>query len=490
MSENGGESMFTGNKDSGRPQGAPPATDILTSIEEDLNAALLAPTSDSSAYDDDDNESRSVQERYRRIVRQLRRLRKFGDYLAYSTLCTMLLVIPVILYRTLSNRELDKAAFKSARVMVLGTVVLSARLVYLHLTHWYMPEVQKYVVRILWMVPIYAVQSYLSLIFKDSRIYIDCLRDLYEAYVICSFVYYLIAILGGQDSLVQILQEKEGSGLGKHGFPFRLILTTWDRGVDFMLQCKHGVLQYVVFKIIAVIITFSCESAGMYGEGKFDWRVAYPYMCFFQNISVMYALYCLVMLYHAIQEELRHPVNWRPLGKFLCVKGVVFFTWWQGVLIFYLREHGIIGNMGSWSSAEVANGLIDYCIVVEMIGFAIAHSYTFSYKEYLPSSLPTMPDAGALQRAESSGSAYRPPATLNQPMGFRDAFWSSTVPRETIRDIQSLRTGLGGERRVVQDVEESPPTSNLQGVTMSQIEVSPEESSTGASGREALHVDQ
>jgi hypothetical protein len=201
------------------------------------------------------------------------------------------------------------------------------------------------------------------------------------------------------------------------------------------------------------VLTFFFESIGIYGSGSFDWRVAYPYLCFFQNISVMYALYCLVMLYHAVYEELRHPVNWRPLGKFLCVKGVVFFTWWQGVVIFYLRAHGIIQNHGAWTSEDVANGLIDYCIVIEMIGFSIAHSYTFTYKEYLPSNLleggteggegPTNTDSN-LDGSESSQQrgTYRPPATLNEPMKFKDAFWSSTLPKETIKDIQRLHSGV------------------------------------------------
>ena len=204
-----------------------------------------------------------------------------------------------------------------------------------------------------------------------------------------------------------------------------------------MLQCKHGVLQYVIFKCIATVLIFLCMTFDIYGEGEFNWFKAYGYLAFFQNISVMYALYCLVMLYSAVNDELRHPVNWNPLGKFLCVKGVVFFTWWQGVLIFYLRAHGIIGNIGSWSSEDVANGLIDYCIVVEMVGFAIAHSYSFTYKEYLPNNLP--PEAletdGILSAEELESRRlqrrYRPPATLNTPMGFSDAFWSSTVPRET-----------------------------------------------------------
>lgn len=116
----------------------------------------------------------------RRAAREL--IRRAGNYLAYATLLLMLLVIPQVIYRGIKTDHIDFAAYNSAGVMVLGTIVLSFRLVYLHLTHWYMPEVQKYVVRILWMVPLYAVQSWLSLRFHSSRIYIDTIRDLYEAY--------------------------------------------------------------------------------------------------------------------------------------------------------------------------------------------------------------------------------------------------------------------------------------------------------------------
>lgn len=413
---------------------------------------------------------RLVPQDSRRVAREI--VRRAGDYLAYATLLTMLIVIPNVIYHALMNHKLDLAAYKSAQVMVIGTVILSIRLVYLHLTHWYMPDVQKYVVRILWMVPLYAVQSFLSLRFHEARIYIDTIRDLYEAYVISSFVYYLIELLGGQDALVGILMQKRDTGLGRHPFPLSLIMNEWDMGIEFMLQCKHGVLQYVVYKIPATFITFFCESIGIYGEGKFDWKVAYPYLCFFQNISVMYALYCLIKLYSAIHDELSQPINWRPLGKFLCIKGVVFFTWWQGVIIFYIKAHGFIENIGSWSSEDVANGLIDYCVVVEMIGFAIAHSYTFTYKEYLPSNIPLQVDDDVSDdHAPGNGysrSHYRPPATLPQPMKFTDAFWSSTVPNETIEDIQRLRSGVDGalyealrpQEISLQEMTDQDPQSN------------------------------
>jgi Organic solute transporter Ostalpha len=294
-----------------------------------------------------------------------------------------------------------------------------------------MPDVQKYVVRIIWMVPLYSFHSWLSLRFHHSRVYIDGIRDLYEAFVISSFVYYLIELLGGQESLVHILERKEDLSLSSHGFPLKFVMRPWVLGSEFMLQCKHGVLQYVVVKTIASVLTFFFEMFGIYGEGQFSPVVAYPYLAFFLNISVMYALYCLVKLFHAVHEELSDPVQWKPLGKFLCVKGVVFFTWWQGVIIFYLRAHGVIEDIGDWKADEVANGLIDYCVVVEMVLFAIAHSYTFTFLEYLPSRF-----------ADISFAGQTIPRTLQHPMRPQDALWSSTVPRETLTDIQHMRRGV------------------------------------------------
>jgi len=164
------------------------------------------------------------------------------------------------------------------------------------------------------------------------------------------------------------------------------------------------------------------------------------------------------MLFHAVNEELRNPVDWGPLGKFLCIKGVVFFTWWQGILIFYLQSKGFIKDVGNWTDDEVANGLIDYCICVEMVFFAIAHSYTFSYKEYLPSVYGRISnhseasagddvenqDATNDVNASAAGDVPPPaaPAVLDRPLSFKHAFWSSTVPEDTFKDIRRFRHGV------------------------------------------------
>lgn len=46
----------------------------------------------------------------------------------------------------------------SSAGFVLLTVPISLRLIISHLLNWVQPQIQKYVVRIIWMVPIYAVE--------------------------------------------------------------------------------------------------------------------------------------------------------------------------------------------------------------------------------------------------------------------------------------------------------------------------------------------
>jgi hypothetical protein len=71
---------------------------------------------------------------------------------------------------------------------------------------------------------------------------------------------------------------------------------------------------------------FVSGAAGIYGPNSFSLARLHFYVFFFSNVSQMWALYCLVMFYVALKEELA-PFN--PVLKFVIVKAVVFFCFWQ-----------------------------------------------------------------------------------------------------------------------------------------------------------------
>lgn len=371
-------------------------------------------------------------------------MRQCGYVLAILTFTFVIMAIPILTIYAVQEHNVgtDVAAFVSSGAFVILTIPISMYEIFNHLTHWYMPDCQKYVVRILWMVPLYSVQSWLSLRYHQFSLYIDTLRDLYEAFVIQSFLYYLVEILGGEDVLSRALSEKGETRHGEHGKCLGKCIPTWEMGEEFMLQCKHGVLQYVVIKTFATIFAFLLELCGLYGEGTFNTSTGYFYLAAVTNFSQMWALYCLIKLFYATKDELRKPIDWHPVGKFLCVKGVVFFTWWQGVGIYILQAYGIISDANQhWKAADVATGIQDYLVCVEMLFFAMAHTYTFTYKEYITdedSPFTSADDGGYNSGSEDDADgSYRTPLVrrLSTPMHFSRALWSSTLPTETLSDI-------------------------------------------------------
>ena len=76
-----------------------------------------------------------------------------------------------------------------------------------------------------------------------------------------------------------------------------------------------------------------------------------------------------------------------PVPKFLCVKGILFFSFWQSIAISTLVAVGAITKLGPYTDSEhISLGLTDTLICVEMPFFAVAHMYAFSYRDFVKSS--------------------------------------------------------------------------------------------------------
>lgn len=288
----------------------------------------------------------------------------------------------------------------------------------MHLEHYNRPALQIRVIRILWMVPIYALDAWLSLRFSDARIYIDPLRECYEAFVIYNFYGYLVAYL-----------EEEYGDLDtyfgtkppiQHPWPVNKILEPWEAGQQFFWETKRGVLSYVITRPLLTAVGVVAGICNVYGDGEFRHDRVYPYIAFFGSISQTWALYCLILMYQGTKEELR-PL--RPLAKFLVIKvgvpvaisfglagqtaglslscrvvlipsrtqlltcafkiklvqAVVFLTFWQSVAIALASKFGLLrpAPWSTYDSDDVAAGLQNFLICIEMFAAAIAHAHAF-----------------------------------------------------------------------------------------------------------------
>lgn len=260
------------------------------------------------------------------------------------------------------------------------------------------------------VVPIYSIESWLCLRFHEFAIYIETLRDCYESYVLYCFLQFLIEVLGGEESLIMMLKDKSPTR-GVHYAPLDWFMKPWVMGqpvsrVDvetgqrtvqwtspFFKYCKLGCLQYVLLKFVSTIFVLVLEHLDLYKEGDFTPKGGYLYICILTNTSQCWALYCLVFFYYATKNELG-PI--RPVGKFLAVKSLVFFTWWQALGIAMLHGMNLIPSYeaGGWSTEEVARGLQAYLICIEMFVAAILHIFIFPHTDYLKPLAISTPSEG------------------------------------------------------------------------------------------------
>ncbi|BES90692.1 DUF300 [Nesidiocoris tenuis] len=171
----------------------------------------------------------------------------------------------------------------------------------------------------------------------------------------------------------------------KHSFPL-CWLPNWKMGRELVYKCKHGILQYTVIRPVTTAISFICEVYGVYGEGEFKPSVAFPYMIAINNFSQFMAMYCLVLFYRANKEELR-PME--PIGKFLCIKSVVFFSFFQGVIIAFAAYYRLLdfidetADGSDQSITAISNKVQNFLICIEMFLAALAHYCSFSHEPYV-----------------------------------------------------------------------------------------------------------
>ncbi|KAJ3480439.1 hypothetical protein NLI96_g8346 [Meripilus lineatus] len=261
---------------------------------------------------------------------------------------------------------------------VIATIV-SATSIYLQLKNYRKPILQRMVIRIMVMVPLYAIASFISLFSVQAAFFIDAIRDVYEAFVIYCFFDLLVAYLGGERSLLILLHGRPPK---YPVFPGNIFWREVDVSDPYtFLFLKRGVLQYVQVKPILALATIILKAVGQFREGDLRADSGYLYVSLVYNISICMSLYCLAIFWMCVNDDLK---PFRPMPKFLCVKGILFFSFWQSLFISILVAAGAITKLGPYTDPEhISLGLTDTLICLEMPFFAIAHQYAFSTRDYV-----------------------------------------------------------------------------------------------------------
>jgi len=263
-----------------------------------------------------------------------------------------------------------------ASVSTALAVLLSAKLIWDHLRNWSpsTAKEQTMIIYIILMVPLFAIDSLVGLIEFDAsewvEMLLDAIKECYEAWVIRSFLILMYSYL--EISSSSIPKSLEGRHI-HHTWPFTYFMKDMHLDKHSINTLKLWTDQFIILRPILSIISLIAQITGHYDR-------IYMIVSIILNISVTMAVYSLILFYHAFAKELSPH---RPLAQFLNIKGVVFFSFWQGVIVQVLVAFKVIHENHWYNVEEIEVGIQNFLVCIEMgLLFSFGHLYAFHANDY------------------------------------------------------------------------------------------------------------
>lgn len=280
---------------------------------------------------------------------------------------------------------IDLMNINPGEIVVLGcgfcvmlSMYFAIQLLSQHLFFWKNPKEQKAIIIIILMAPIYAVVSFVGLLdIRGSEaffMFLESIKECYEALVIAKFLALMYSYLNISMSKNIVPDEIKGREI-HHSFPMTLFQPHTVRLDHHTLKLlKYWTWQFVVIRPVCSLLMIALQLLEWY-TNPVSWIFT-----IILNISVSLALYSLVVFYHVFEKELK-PHS--PLAKFLCIKGIVFFCFWQGIVLEILAAVGIIRSQYSWLDVRhIEEGIQNLLVCLEMVIFSVLQQYAYSAAPY------------------------------------------------------------------------------------------------------------
>jgi hypothetical protein len=253
------------------------------------------------------------------------------------------------------------------------------------------------IISIMIMVPLYAILSFLSLLFSAYTVYFDIIRDSYEGFALyecfCLYVdflgYSVIDNTRSTQTVKKLLEEHNTSIY--HSWILKQICKndwlkdnlynnrTWIK-VNMYEKCKYCILQYCILKPIISLISCILYYNDLFTYANFQiTKNAYCSLLIISFVSIGIAFYFFGIFCSSLQNELK---KYNPLKKFLCIKIIILFSFWQESFFDLLIGADIL-DAGNETKEYIIATIHDFVMCIELVPFAIFHHHVFGYKSIL-----------------------------------------------------------------------------------------------------------
>ncbi|KAK0714903.1 organic solute transporter Ostalpha-domain-containing protein [Lasiosphaeris hirsuta] len=284
-----------------------------------------------------------------------------------------------------------------AAASTLVAILLSSYLIMMHATHYTVPHEQRHIIRILFMIPVYATSSFLSLRFYWHAIYFQVLSDCYEAFAISSFFslmcHYIAPDLHEQKEYFREMHPVKpwvwplnwfAKCCGGERGPWR----TPRSGLTWFNIVWIGIYHYCFIRVAMTITAVATQYFHRYCESSNSPLFGHIWIVVVQSIAVTIAMYCVIQFYVQLRATPQLEPN-QPFLKVLAIKLVIFLSFWQSTAISVgTSTLDIVHANEVLAYPDIKVGIPSLLLCFEMACFAVLHLWAFPYASYRTSTQP------------------------------------------------------------------------------------------------------
>ncbi|OHE94716.1 hypothetical protein CORC01_09933 [Colletotrichum orchidophilum] len=275
-------------------------------------------------------------------------------------------------------------------------ICLSFYLVFMHSINYTKPREQRQIIRILFMVPIYAASSFLQLWYYWHAVYFQLISDCYEAFAIASFFsllcHYLAPDVHTQKEYFRNLYPIKpwvwplnwfAKCCGGERGPWRIPKS----GLTWFNVIWVGVYHYVFIRVAMTVTAVVTQYFHRYCESSNNPVFAHIWVISINCVAVTIAMYSVIQFYVQMREPLKEH---SPFLKVLAIKLVVFFSFWQVTCISLATSTlDLVHPNEVLAYPDIKVGIPALLLCIEMALFAALHLWAFPYTPYVPGAKTT-----------------------------------------------------------------------------------------------------
>ncbi|RDW75725.1 hypothetical protein BP5796_06546 [Coleophoma crateriformis] len=257
---------------------------------------------------------------------------------------------------------------------VLASIV-AIFLIIQHATHFSNPAEQKQIIRILCIIPSFALISFLSIWLSSAAEYLKPGLSVVEAFPLAAFFLLMSTYcvpdedLNSRATFFSQLQLQNRKGVAQGGGSLG-----WYRQRSFL------VLQFIPVSILMWIVAVAALATGHFCSTSNNIHFAHIWVTVITTISTIVAIMSILHFYRRMKPTLQPH---KTMAKLISFKLIVFLNFLQTLVFSFLTSSSRLKPTAHLSASDISTGLPNLLLCLEILLFTPLFIYAYSSSPYI-----------------------------------------------------------------------------------------------------------